>query len=97
MPKLCVLIAAAALLVAAPALAADYKCANIDTRTRLNDYDIEIKQREGVVEEIKGEIKDSGGTTEQHKQALQSFEDKLEQVKKARAELIKECPAKTEP
>lgn len=97
MSKLCVLIAAAALLMAAPAFAADYKCANKDTSTKLNDYDIEIKEREEVVAEIKAEIKDSGGTTEQHKQALQSFEDKLEKVRQVRAELLRECAAKTAP
>ncbi|MFN3625166.1 MAG: hypothetical protein ACK4TP_14020 [Hyphomicrobium sp.] len=97
MSKLAVLIAAATLLVAEPALASDYKCADKDTSTKLNDYDIEIKDRADVVAEIRAEIQESGGSTEQHKQALQTFEDKLAKATADRAALLKECGAESTP
>lgn len=91
------ILAVSAALLAQPAVAAEYDCANKDTVVKLNGYDITIGKREGAIAEMKGEIKDTGGATEQQKKALASFEEKLEQVKKARAELIKDCPEKTAP
>lgn len=81
-------------LLAQPVLAAQYNCAKKEMGVKLNDYDIAIKQREEVVAEIKGEIKDTGGSTEQQKQALQSLEEKLAKAKADREALLAECDAK---
>lgn len=91
------IVVAGAVLLALPAVAAEYDCANKDIGVKLNGYDITIGKREAAIAEMKDEIKGSGGATEQQKKALASFEEKLEQAKTARAELLKECPAGTAP
>lgn len=94
MPRRLSALLTSALLLAAPALAADYKCANKATGVKLNDYDIEIKQRAEAVEEIRTEAKEAGGTTDQHKQALETFEQKLAAAKAEREKLLAECNGK---
>lgn len=91
MPKVFSALLTSVLLLASPVCAADYKCSKPETSKKLNDYDIEIKQRAEAVEEIKTEAKEAGGTTEQHKQALDTFEQKLAKVKADREALLKEC------
>lgn len=91
-------LAAALLLVQAhPAYAAEYNCADKTTGAKLNDYDIGIGKREAAIAEMRGEIKDGGGATEQQKKALESYEAKLAKVKSEREALLKECAAKTVP
>ncbi len=91
------LLAAGAVLAAACAHAADYKCSNKDTSVKLNDYDISIKNRAEAIAEMQDEAKAAGGTTEQHKKALEGFEEKLAKAKADREALLKDCPAKTAP
>jgi hypothetical protein len=92
-----ILVAGVLLLPSAPVVAADYGCAQKEIGTRLNDSDIEIKKREGVVAEIKAEIQESGGSTDQHKKALEAFEEKLAKAKATRETLLKECNGKSAP
>ena len=87
------IIAAGAMLVAAPLSAAEYNCANKDTTKKLIDYDIAIKKREAGVAEMHDEITQGGGVTEQQKKALATFEEKLAKSKSEREVLLKECGA----
>lgn len=94
MPRRLSALLTSALLLAGPVCAADYKCAKPETSKKLNDYDIEIKQRAEAVEEIRTEAKEAGGTTDQHKQALETFEQKLAAAKAEREKLLAECNGK---
>lgn len=90
-------LAALFLVLAHPAYAAEYNCAAKETGTKLNDYDIGIAKREAAIAEMRGEIKDGGGSTEQQKKALESYEAKLAKVMSEHEALLKECAAKTVP
>ena len=77
--------------------AADYKCAKKETNVALNDHDIDIAQREANIKEMKAEIADSGGSTDDQTKVLKTFEDKLAKMKGAREILVKECSAAATP
>ena len=85
--------AVAMVLAAEPAPAADYKCAKKETNVALNDHDIAIAQRESNIKEMKAEITEGGGSTDDQTKVLKSFEDKLAKVKDSRESLVKECSA----
>ncbi len=91
------LVAAATVLLALPASAAEYNCAEKATGTKLNDLDITISKREAAITEMKEEVTAGGGSTEQQKKALGSFEEKLAKAKADREALLKECNAKSAP
>jgi len=76
--------AVAMVLAAQSATAADYKCAKKETNVALNDHDIAIAEREASVKEMKAEIAEGGGSTDDQKKVLKSFEDKLAKMKDAR-------------
>lgn len=89
---------AAAMALAAPsALAADYRCAKKETSVALNDHDIAIAEREASIKEMKTEISEGGGSTDDQSKVLKSFEDKLARMKGAREALVKECGAGATP
>ena len=89
---------AAAMALAAPsALAADYRCAKKETSVALNDHDIAIAEREASIKEMKTEISEGGGSTDDQSKVLKSFEDKLARMKGAREALVKECSAAATP
>ncbi len=77
--------------------AADYKCAKKETNVALNDHDIAIAQRETSIKEMKVEITEGGGSTDDQTKVLKSFEDKLAKIKDARGILVKECSAAATP
>ena len=85
--------AVAMVLAAEPAPAADYKCAKKETNVALNDHDIAIAERESSIKEMKTEIAEGGGSTDDQTKVLRSFEDKLAKVKDSRESLVKECSA----
>ena len=87
------LLAACAVLLATPTFAADYKCADKAVGVKLNDFDIAIKNRSEAIGEMKDEIKQAGGSTEEHKKAIQILEEKLTKARADRAALLKECNA----
>ena len=89
--------AAAMVLAAQPAPAADYKCAKKETNVALNDHDIAIAEREASIKEMKAEIAEGGGSTDDQTKVLKSFEDKLAKMKDARETLVKECSAAATP
>ena len=84
-------------LAAPAARAADYKCAKKETNVALNDHDMGIAERESSIKEMKAEISDSGGSTDDQTKVLKSFEDKLAKVKEARERLVKECSGEAAP
>jgi hypothetical protein len=90
-------LAALLLVQAHPACAAEYNCATKETGIKLNDYDIGIAKREAAIADMREEIKSGGGSTEQQKKALESYEAKLAKVKSEREALLKDCSAKTAP
>ena len=92
-----VVLAVAMLLAAQAAWAADYKCAKKETNVALNDHDLGIAERESSIKEMKTEISDSGGSTDDQTKVLKSFEDKLAKMKDARETLVKECSAAATP
>jgi hypothetical protein len=77
--------------------AADYKCAKKETNVALNDHDIAIAARESNIKEMKTEIAEGGGSTDDQTKVLQSLEDKLVKAKAAREVLVKECSATAAP
>ena len=87
--------AVAMVLAAQSATAADYKCAKKETNVALNDHDIAIAERESSIKEMKTEIAEGGGSTDDQTKVLKSFEDKLAKVKDSRESLVKECSAAT--
>ncbi|MBC7831043.1 MAG: hypothetical protein H7Y62_03390 [Hyphomicrobium sp.] len=89
--------AVAMVLAAQSAPAADYKCANKETNVALNDHDIAIAEREGSIKEMKAEITESGGSTDDQTKVLKTFEDKLAKMKDAREILVKECSGTAAP
>jgi len=91
MRTLSLLLALCAMVLLPPAFAADYKCAAQQTGVKLNDLDTAIRNREEAVSEMEAEAREAGGTTDQHKQVLQSFEEKLEKAKAEREALLAEC------
>ncbi len=93
MLKMSALIAVCAALLAGPTLAADYKCADKATNVKLNDFDIAIKNRSEAISEMKDEIKQAGGSTEEHKKAIEILEQKLTQAKADREALLVQCNA----
>ncbi len=90
-----ILVTGAAL--SSPVLAASYKCANESTAVALNDHDIRIAKSEASIAEMKAEIAQSGGSTDDQGKVLASFEDKVAKIKGARAALIEECAGKPAP
>jgi hypothetical protein len=92
------LVLAVTIGLAAPAaLAADYKCAKKETNVALNDHDMGITEREASIKEMKAEIAESGGSTDDQTKVLKSFEDKLTKMKEARDRLVKECGGEAAP
>jgi hypothetical protein len=89
--------AVAMVLAAQSATAADYKCAKKETNVALNDHDIAIAERESSIKEMKTEIAEGGGSTDDQTKVLKSFEDKLAKVKDSRESLVKECSAAATP
>ena len=85
--------AVAMVLAAQSATAEDYKCAKKETNVALNDHDIAIAERESSIKEMKTEITEGGGSTDDQTKVLKSFEDKLAKVKDSRESLVKECSA----
>jgi hypothetical protein len=90
-------IVSVALVLCSPAFAADYKCAEKGTAVALNNHDIAIAKREANIAEMKAEIHDSGGATEDQQKVLKSIEDKLAKMKDARGVLVNECSQKPAP
>ena len=89
--------AVAMVLAAQSATAADYKCAKKETNVALNDHDIAVAEREASIKEMKAEITDSGGSTDDQTKVLKSFEDKLAKMKGAHEILVKECSTAAAP
>lgn len=90
-------IVSVALALCPPAIAAEYKCADNGTAVALNDHDIAIAKREANIAEMKAEIRDGGGATDDQQKVLKSLEDKLAKMKDAHAVLVSECSAKAAP
>jgi hypothetical protein len=88
-------LAVAMVLATQSAKAADYKCAKKETNVALNDHDMAIAERESSIKEMKAEITDGGGSTDDQAKVLKSFEDKLAKMKDTREGLVKECSAAT--
>ncbi len=86
-----VLLAVAMGLAAPSVWAADYKCAKKETNVALNDHDLGIAERESSIKEMKTEISDSGGSTDDQTKVLKLLEDKVAKMKEARERLVKEC------
>jgi hypothetical protein len=89
--------AVAMVLAAQSAPAADYKCAKKETNVALNDHDMAIAERESSIKEMKAEITEGGGSTDDQAKVLKSFEDKLAKMRDSRASLVKECSAAATP
>ncbi len=92
-----VVLAVAMLLAAQAARAADYKCAKKETNVALNDHDLGIAERESSIKEMKAEISESGGSTDDQTKVLKSIEDKLAKMKESRERLVKECSGDAAP
>jgi hypothetical protein len=92
-----VVLAVAMLLAAQAARAADYKCAKKETNVALNDHDLGIAERKSSIKEMKAEISDSGGSTDDQTKVLKSIEDKLAKMKESRERLVKECSGEAAP
>jgi hypothetical protein len=88
-------LAVAMVLAAQSAKAADYKCAKKETNVALNDHDLAIAERQSSIKEMKTEITEGGGSTDDQAKVLKSFEDKLAKMKDTREGLVKECSAAT--
>jgi hypothetical protein len=91
------LMLAAGVALCAPANAANYECVKQETAVALNDHDIGIANREAAVAEMKAEIAQTGGSTDEQKSVLEAFEEKLAKMKDKRAGLIDECAGKAAP
>jgi hypothetical protein len=89
--------AVAMVLAAQSAPAADYKCAKKETNVALNDHDMAIAERESSIKEMKTEITEGGGSTDDQAKVLESFEDKLAKMRDSRESLVKECSAAATP
>lgn len=86
MPK-CFAAVLAGLLFCAPAvLAAD------DCSETLKKLDTNIAGRGEAIAEMKAEISESGGTTDEQKKVLDTLEAKLAEVQAERAALAGKCP-----
>ena len=96
MPRFAAL-AVAMMLAAQVASAADYKCAKKETNVALNGHDMGIAERESSIKEMKAEISDSGGSTDDQAKVLKLLEDKLAKMKDSRERLVKECNGETAP
>jgi hypothetical protein len=88
-------LAVAMVLATQSSAAADYKCAKKETNVALNDHDMAIAERQSSIKEMKAEITEGGGSTDDQLKVLKSFEDKLAKMKDSRANLVKECSAAT--
>ena len=97
MLKSALVFAVAMVFAAQSAPAADYKCAKKETNVALNDHDIAIAERESSIKEMKTEITEGGGSTDDQTKVLKSFEDKLAKMKDAREILVKECSSTAAP
>jgi len=97
MLKHVVLAVVGCLLGVSPALAATYDCADKAAAAALAAHDEAVATREANIAEMKAEIAQSGGTTDDQKKVLKSFEDKLGQNKEQRATLIAACASKAAP
>jgi hypothetical protein len=91
------IFAVAMVLAAQSAPAADYKCAKKETNVALNDHDLAIAERQSSIKEMKTEITEGGGSTDDQAKVLKSFEDKLAKMKDTREGLVKECSAAAAP
>ncbi|MTD96098.1 hypothetical protein GIW81_17300 [Hyphomicrobium sp. xq] len=92
-----VVLAVAMGLAAPAAVAAGYKCAKKETNVALNDHDLGITERESSIKEMKAEIAESGGSTDDQTKVLKSIEDKLAKMKESRERLVKECSGEAAP
>jgi hypothetical protein len=92
-----VVLAVAMGLTAPSAWAADYKCAKKETNVALNDHDLGIAEREASIKEMKTEISDSGGSTDDQTKVLKLLEDKLAKMRESRERLVKECSGEGAP
>jgi hypothetical protein len=92
-----VVLAVAMGLTAPSVWSADYKCAKKETNVALNDHDLGIAERESSIKEMKTEISDSGGSTDDQTKVLKLLEDKLAKMKEARERLVKECSGEAAP
>ena len=91
MRKRAILTAAIALASCGPALAASYDCKDQSTATALKQVDISISKREAAIAEMKKEMSDAGGSTNEHDKAVATFEEKVKQAKEKRTALLAEC------
>lgn len=91
MLKSVLILAASVALIVQPASAVEYDCTNKETAVKLNDHDIKNKNREDAIAEMKSEIKDGGGSTDQQKKALEALEQKLAAAKADREKLLADC------
>lgn len=80
--------------VLSPATAVSYDCPSKSTAVVLNDHDIAIAKREASIAEMRAEIVDAGGSTDDQRKLLESLQGKLATMKDARAKLIDECAGK---
>lgn len=97
MPKRLILLAASVCLCGPLPLAAAHECAKQETADALAKQDKDIAVREGNITEMRDEITQSGGSTDEQKKALRTFEGRLDQVKQKRAALLAECAEKSAP
>jgi len=88
------ILAAIALAFCGPAMAAEYDCKDKGTDTALKEADISISKREAAIAEMKKEMSEAGGSTNEHDKALATFEEKLKQAKEKRATLLADCAVK---
>jgi len=88
------ILAAIALTSCGSVMAADYDCRDQSTATALGKVDVSISKREAAIAEMKKEMSDAGGSTNEHDRAVATFEEKLKQAKEQRAILLTECTVK---
>ncbi len=89
-----IVLVACACLGGLPTFAATEECASKETAAALAAHDQNVAAREANIAEMRKEIAQTGGSTDDQKKVLQSFEDKIEQMKTKRAALVEACADK---
>ena len=89
-----IVLVACAWLGAPPTFAATEECASKETAAALAAHDKNVAAREENIAEMRQEIAQTGGSTDDQKKVLQAFEDKIEQMKTKRAALVEACAGK---
>jgi hypothetical protein len=90
-------LAATLCLVSPLFIAAASDCATEETTAALAKHDNDVAARESNIAEMRDEIAQGGGSTDDQKKVLKSFEDKLAQMKQKRVELVEACAGRAAP